>query len=346
LFLLLVLSGYALSRFGSSRTSSIVCGVLLALAALTKQVGVVLAVPPLVYRATLSWRNGALVAGVFFGVLAVTCGWLELSSHGWFSFYVQRVPSQHEVAWKDLPSALTTRLWVPVAPMVLCSFAVAFRVVARRAGIGWWLLYALFPITALHGSMSSLLKIGGYPNGMMPTYAALAIASGFVIAKLSQTLAQRVFVLAVVALQMGHLWYERGPAILPSRADVEAGRHMLEVVAASQGPVWIVSSGYYTYVARHDPVTAHSMPLTDVLRSKEERVKRQLEKHLVDVIRSKRFRTVVLDRAWGFLPSPITDEIYARYRLKERIFTADNKALWPKVGADVRPDEIWTLKEP
>ncbi len=346
LFLLLVLSGYALARFGVSRTSVVLCGVLLALATLTKQVGLVLAVPPLVYRVVRSWRSGALASAVFFGVLAAISGWLEASSHGWFSFYVLRVPMQHDVAWNNLPDAFKTYLWSPVAPMVLCVLAVAVRAVVGRAGIGGWLLYALFPLMALDASMSSLLKVGGYPNGLMPTYAALAVSSGLVMGKLRSTLGKRLLVLAVFALQIGQLWYERGPRILPSRADVEAGRHLLAVVAASPGPVWVMSSGYYPYAARNAPVMAHAMGLVDILRSKDGRVTQKLEQHLVDVIRSKRFRTIVVDRAWGFLPSPIPEEIQARYRLKERIFRQDDRALWPKVGADVRPDELWTPAGP
>lgn len=346
LFLFLLLSGYALARFGVSVTSVVLCGALLALATLTKQVGLVLAAPPLVYQVLRSRRAGALACGAFIGIMTLAVGYFEIGSQGWFSFYVQRLPTQHQVAWHDLPKTLKTYFFCPAAPMVLCALAVAVRAVVVRGGLRGWFLCGLFPVVTLCVSVSSLLKVGGYPNTLMPAYAALAISSGLVIGRIGTNLSRKILVLAAFGFQIGQLWYEAGPSILPSHRDVQAGRRMLEAVAASPGPVWMLSSGYYPYAARNAPVTAHSMALVDILRTEDVRIRRELENHLVDVVRSKRFRTIVVDRTWGFFPPLVVQEIRTHYRLEKRIFGLDDPTLWPKVGAAVRPDELWTLVEP
>jgi hypothetical protein len=344
LVLLLLLSALALSRFGRSTRAGVAAGVLLALAVLTKQVALVF-VPALLVSRTARGRRDVILATVaFVGTLGALGGALELSSHGWFSFYVQRVPSQHEVLWDQWRTALSTHVWTPLSMLALCALAVSFRAVVRTPSRAVWLFYALFTVAALYASLAAYLKVGGYPNGMMPVYAVLAIAGGIVVGALQSTLARRLFALACVALQIAQLSFDK-TAVLPTAEDIAAGRRMLAVVASSPGPVWMVSSGFYPYVARGQGVTAHSMALTDVLRSREEAVTGRLEAHLIEVVRSKRFRTIVLDRANGFLPESIVSEIRANYRHKQQIISPQDGTFWPKVGAWVRPDQIWEPRD-
>ena len=351
LFLLFVLGGYCLARFGTSNRHGIFCGILLGCAALTKQVGLVLAVPALGFIALQAWKRGLWALGAFAVFVATTFGLLEVTSHGWFSFYTFRVPADHAVSWPHLPSVLLEQFWTPVVPMMLSTMAILLGT-AARARLSVWAFHAAWVLCAIGTSLSSILHTGGYPNVLMPAHAAMAMCAGLVFASTWQTdgvgtrlttrlLGHRLFVAAVLVIQLVLLPEIHRRDLVPSAEDRAAGQTMLAAIAASRGPVWMISSGYYPYLARGDAVIGHAMALTDVFKSKQTAIQRHLHDELVARIRSKRFGTIVLDRAAGFLPSDIADEIRQNYRLKEHIFSPDLGRFWPKSGAAVRPDEIW-----
>lgn len=344
LFLLLVLSGYVCARFGTSTRATVAAGLLLALAVLSKQVGLVLALPALAYVGLCSRRRGAVMAGTFGGVLAVLFAWLQHSSQGWFAFYVFRVPSQHQIIWQDWKSVLIQSFWSSLTPMVLAAAAVL-----TGAGGFWrrsvWLLHAGWLLAAFATSYSSILHTGGYANVLMPVHAALAIESGIVFKRLRSLWWERLrgadaFALAALGLQLAALLGNASPGAPPSAADTRAGEHMLSVLRASPGPVWMISSGFYAFRANGNPVTAHAMALADVFKSDSEPIKARLLAHLFDEIRAKRFATIVIDNKGGFLPGNIVDEVKRNYRLSTRLFD-DPGVFFPKVGASVRPEEIW-----
>jgi hypothetical protein len=351
LFLFFLLAGYCLARFGTSWRDSIVCGLLLGCAALTKQIGLVLAVPALGFIVLQAWKRGLWAFVAFAAFVATTFGLLEVTSHGWFSYYTFRVPAEHEVFWPQMTSVLTEQFWTPVAPMTLAMLAIVFGTAAHgRRSV--WAFHASWALCALGASLSSILHTGGYPNVLMPAHAAMAMCGGLVFSKSWQTdsfsrpltarlLGHRLFVAAVLVIQLVLLPKINRRELVPSAEDRAAGKTMLAAVAASRGPVWMISSGYYPYVARGDGVTSHAMALTDVFKAKESAIQQHLRDNILEQIRAKRFGTIVLDRAAGFLPGDIADEIRRNYRLKEHVFSPDTGRFWPKSGASIRPDEIW-----
>ncbi len=351
LFLFFLLAGYCLARFGMSNRHAVYCGILLACAALTKQVGLVLAVPALGFIALHAWKRGLWALGAFAVLLATTFGLLEATSHGWFSFYTFRIPAEHAVDWPRSSSVLLEQFWTPVVPMMLSTMAIVLGMAARARPLVW-AFHAAWVLCAIGTSLSSILHTGGYPNVLMPAHAAMAMCAGLVFASAWQTdgvatrltmrlLGRRLFVASVLAIQLFLLPKINRRDLVPSTDDRAAGQAMLATIAASRGPVWMISSGYYPYLARGDAVVSHAMALTDVFKSKQTAIQQPLHDELVTRIRSKRFGTIVLDRAAGFLPSDIADEIRKSYRLKEHIFSPDTGRFWPKSGAAIRPDEIW-----
>jgi hypothetical protein len=352
LFLLFMLAGYALARFGHALPSALAAAACLVAAVLTKQVGLALAAPALLYLLLRSPRQGLWAGAAFVTLLGGAFAWLEISSHGWFSFYVLRVPSQHDVYWNQWQSALQTHFWSPAVPMTLAALALVLGLVGGLPRSAWF-LYSTWIVAAVATSLSSVLHTGGYPNVLMPGYLALAVASGITFAwfrrqrplsgrLLASRIGGHLFAIALIPIQIGLLSYKPSDA-LPTREDADACRQMLSTIRASPGPVWMVSSGFYPYLAQGAPVTAHALALVDVFKSRDESVKTRLREHLFAEIRSKKFRTIVLDRANGFMPGDIIDEIKRVYRFKGRIFTAEQNSGWPKVGASIRPDELWGL---
>jgi hypothetical protein len=348
LFLAAVLAGYVLVRFGTATRTAVGAGACLALAALTKQVGFALAVPALAYGLVKSRRQGLWATASFVVLAGGFAALLEATSHGWFSFYVFRVPAQHNVAWEACWENLEKHFWSPVAPMAVAAIAVLIGWV-RTGGWKEWALHAAFIVAAIGTSLSSILHSGGYPNVLMPADAAFAIASGLCVATLRRhvppggrawSYAPQLFAVALVAIQVGLLWYPTRKNI-PSREDGEGGTALMAEIKAAAGPVWMVSSGYYPYVVRGQPIVAHSLGISDVFSSHEERVKTRLRAQMLPQIRARRFHLIVLDRAVGWLPGDIVEEIKRHYRLTKYVFAPGDQRFWPKVGAQVRPDEIW-----
>lgn len=351
LYLFLLLVGYLFARHGVTVGHALVCGVLLGGAVLTKQVGLPLALPALGYAIARSPKLGRWAIAAFAAFVALTMGALEIASGGWFSFYAFRVPADHEIFWKDWRTVLSQHFLSPVMPMMLAAAAVVSGVVARGKFLVW-AMHSTWVLAAAMVSFLAILHTGGYPNVLMSFHAALAICAGIVFAALwqvnvavtrfsAQRFARRVFAVGVVGVQMLLLPAVKSSEMVPSEADRRVGEAMLARVAAHPAPLWMVSSGYYPWVTHHAPVMGHAMAITDVFKSKQWRVKRELLEELTARIRAKQFQTIVLDRARGFLPGEITDEITRNYRLTERLQSESDGRFWPKSGASVRPDEIW-----
>jgi hypothetical protein len=109
-------------------------------------------------------------------------------------------------------------------------------------------------------------------------------------------------------------------------------------------PIWSTSSSYYSVLAGQPALVPHTLALVDVLKgggAEATRVHQMVSQHIVE----KRFRTIILDRAAGFLPGDIVALIRANYRRRGSLLSGQPpQALWPRSGAWVRPDEIWVAR--
>jgi hypothetical protein len=348
LFLALLLGGTVLARWGKGTAASLVAGAVLAAAVMTKQVGALLVVPALLYRYRVGWLKGVWTSASFLWIGGGAVLLLELVSKGWFSFYTWRMPAGHLVEWERLPAELRTHATMVLVPLGLASLAVLSGWVRPRCWAAWGLLASLL-VLAAGTSLSALLHTGGYVNTLMPIHAAMALCAGLSFARvwqaagaelLTQTGA-RLFALAVVWLQLELLSWAPRQDLVPSEADAAAGREMLATIGRTQGPIWMVASGYYPYVVSGAPVTAHGVAMADIFKSRQEGVKRRLRAQLSEAISSRRYQTIVLDRAVGFLPDDVGEEIRRHYLLKSFVFNVRDGRFWPKVGATIRPAELW-----
>jgi hypothetical protein len=325
--------------------------VLLGCAALTKQIGLPLALPALAFSVVASPKVGRWAVAAFATVVVLGMGTFELASGGWFSFYAFRVPADHEILWKDWRTVLNQHFLLPVIPMLLAAMAVVAGVVAK--GQFWvWAMHAAWVVAAAAGSFLAILHTGGYPNVLMSYHAALAICAGIVfgafwqpgvaVAHISaQQFGRRSFAVLVVGVQFFLLPEVKRSELVPSDADRSVGQSMLTRVAARPSPIWMVSSGYYPWVTHRAPVMGHAMAISDIFKSKQSRVKRELLAEITTQIRARRFATIVLDRVQGFMPGEVVNEINRHYRLTERLQNEADARFWPKSGASVRPDQIW-----
>jgi hypothetical protein len=349
LYLLCILSAYALVRFGETPRNAAIAGVLLALAFFTKQSGLALAAVALVSLALRSLRLGLVASGTFAVLALGGFGLFDHATKGWLHFYLFTVPADHVIFWDTWQATLTKYLWTPIVPMTFSAVAVTCGLgLGPRLPRSRWFFYASFIATSAATSLVYLLHTGGYPNVLLPAYAAFSVAFGIALAAIRRggvpadagRIGRQCFAVAAVAVQGVLLSYDAAAA-LPTATDIAEGNRALRELARLPKPLWITASSYYSVLAGQRELVTHTMGLVDVLKAGGP-VAAKLHAELQKEIRTHHFKTIVFDRAFGFLPPDLVYEIKTNYHQTGALFkNPGTRGLWPKSGAEVRPDEIW-----
>jgi hypothetical protein len=350
LFLLFVFASVAVARKTNRPAGAVALGGLLAAACFTKQLGLPLALPVLLLLALRSFRL-AVIAGVTSGALVVaTATAFNLSTHGWFLYYTLDLPSRHEIQWSRFWPSVQTFFLGSTFPMTLGGVALLCGLSFARQAWRSWLFHAVFVGLACATSFLPFLKSGGYPNGLIPAYAALALATGVVIGRLrrgqSSALASvgpQVLVCLVLALQFRALDYSPKDA-LPTSADLEANGVVMKRLARLPKPLFVTGSSFYTMTAGDEPIMTDTMGLIDIFKGGGPQAE-QLKSVLSEAIRQRRFKTIVFDRAAGFLPNEFVELIKSEYRPDGSVLRGlPPDVIWQRSGASLRPDDIWRAR--
>lgn len=388
LFLCLLLFGVFLHLRASSWRGSALAGASLGLAFLAKQTALLAAAPLVALELVTRRRQAIALLASLLGVAVLPSLALELSSGGWFRYYVFDLPGQHEL----LPSMLVY-FWLGdlALPLPLaCALAVAALAGAGRAARGEssarWLALG---IGLVGGAWASRLHSGGWANVLLPAYAYLALLFGPGALAAQRWLtawrsgagsgegrrarraagrrarapgggpapaprpvdggaerepgpvrpslaAEGLLWLACLA-QLGLLGWNPS-AQLPSPADLQAGRHLLGLLAAIEGEVYLPGTGYLSSLAGK-ATYAQSQALDDVLRGRGGPARERLVEEVRSAILSQRFAAVVLGDNDGWLREAVP-EFDHYYVLNARVFD-DPTVFWPVTGARARPQEVY-----
>jgi hypothetical protein len=346
LFLLLLLLGTWLGRFGKSHTAAAAAAIALFLAFFTKQTGLALALPGLAFAFLTSWRRGILAVTLFAALSLGAVAWMNHVSHGWFAYYVFDVPSQHQMLWDRWATLLLQFFWAPVAVPMLLSLLAFVSPAIRRHGWLRWACYLCLTVLALGASYSGLLHRDGYVNVLTPGYAVVAIVGGLAYAWIrshAQPSASslRCFASAAIVLGFAVLAYDVTRA-LPTARDVYAGREMVRALRQVRGPVWAPGAGFVASMAGHDEIGAHAMGIADIFKTRDGPTRDRLRQEIIATLRQKRYPSIVFDRGWELMPPELTQELRASYRLETKLFPSSmSDACWPRTGFHTRPEELW-----
>ena len=350
-FLLLVLTSHTLARSANTLPRAALIGVVIAASVYTKQLGIPLAVPVLFVLALRSFRLAVCSGLVAFSVIVVAALGFQLASKGWFLYYVLDLPSRHEIEWQRFWPSTQTFFLSTTFPMTLAGLAVLGGLGFRRGAWSSWLFNAAFVALACASSFLPFLKSGGYPNGLIPTYTALALASGIAIGALRRArhgsplgaLGPQLVACAVLVIQFVVLDYD-GKEALPTSADLDANRAVMARLERLEKPLFVTGSSFYTMTAGDRPVMTDTMGLIDIYKGRGPQAD-QLDLQLKAAIRGHRFKTIVLDRAAGFLPPNIVDLIHREYTQRGSVLSGlPPDVIWPKSGASLRPDTVWVAR--
>lgn len=249
-------------------------GALLGLAYFAKQPGLIIFVAALgglvvareLKRAAIVGASGGLVA-------AVVGGYAQSASHGWFSYYVIKLPSAH-----GIKLSLVSLFWVTDVPKGFALAAGSIGVVAAasykllRAEKQPWrdLAFASVVGGSMMGAFLLRAHVGGFINVLLCWTpfgcAAAAVAASRATESFAEPRARnalRIAFFAALSLQLAG-WIFDPNEVTPGPSDLKEDQELARVVKMleKEGEVIVTTNGNVT-IPRH----FHAAALFDVIRA-------------------------------------------------------------------------------
>lgn len=353
LMLALTLVGALRIRTASTDRDAVVGGLLLVLAVLAKQDAALPAVAVLVWLAVRDRRRGAVAGATFVGLLVAVSVALQVSSDGWFWFYVVEVPRSHELVPASMLGFFTDDLrpytWLLAAGLIGMvaahrrgGGAAAAGTGAAGTGDGVDLRYvAAFVASMVLCGWAGRIHSGGWDNVLMPAVAAMAVLGGLAAAT-ARRVPSRSVAVACLALLLAQFWALRWSPQDHVPADRDERTAVAEVAALADlpQPVYLPAHPWLLALSGSEP-TAQSAALADVLRGPRPEGRR-LSAELDRAFREQRFAAVVVDsqRWMSYLP----DSFEEHYRF-ERDLLPGGRVSESLTGFRTGPAEVWVPRD-
>jgi hypothetical protein len=339
LYLLLLLAAVAVARRGTSRSAA-ACGVLLALACLTKQPALLAAPALVVVHARRGRRRAIVFAAVFAGALGAAVLLLDALHDGWFLYYVFRLTGQGPI------KRVLVTFWARdvLSPLALGALAAAgglwlrrARGEAREAGDWAWLLAALAT-----PAWAARFNVGSDVNVVMPMHAAVALGFGLAwhevrlrvdgLAPDARVPAAAMAWMVCLA-QFARLLYDP-TALVPRRADREAGEAFVRSLKDLPRPVFLPNHPYLLERASLEP-HAHQVGINQFLNGPPSAWRDRIADEQRGAIHERRYGAIVLDGWFWF-----REDVERCYVAKGPAIP-DGDAFWPVAGARLRPQTVY-----
>jgi len=348
LFLFFVLVSLYLIKFATSNKSYILAGVFISMASLTKQTGLMISIPLVLYCFFISWRSAILFIGTTVLIIGGGTLILDLLHSGWYYYYVFDLPRQIFTLRKDMLDGFWTRdLMASLSIAVVLSM---FYLLSQLYAINkkHFLFYFLTSVGMIGASWLSRLHIGGAPNVLMPAYAIVAILFGLAfntvfkfikaIPSDKQQLSES-FIYLIYILQFIILIYN--PLLeIPTKRELEAGKKLIYTISQIKGEVYIPCHPYLAYLAGKKNY-AHIASIGAIIKlAKNEQLRNKLKDELDRAIKEKKFNAIILN-------SQDTEALFydfTKYYKKQGSLFDNDTVFFTKSGRRTRPEFIYTLK--
>ncbi len=254
--------------------------------------------------------------------------------HGWFRYYTWELPRAHPFVKQSLGGFWTDDLFPAFA--IAGVFGIYYLIAATPARAG-----ARFFHLATAGGMvacawTGRLHDGGWPNVLIPAFAALAVLFGLGLGEAWRSTDDagprlRAFVAAAALAQLGALVFDP-KRTLPRSFDAPAGWAFIAKLKAVPGDVFVPNHSWYARMAGKAP-HAHRMAIDDVLRGDPHGEGLALAASIRSAIAKKRYGAIALDDEFflgdalrTYLPGPSAFD-------KKDVF-------FPATGIHVRPNNM------
>jgi hypothetical protein len=342
LFLALLFGAVLLARVTTRPSLAALTACVLVLAVLSKQAALVPALAVAPWMWTRGRRCFAAFAGTFALVGAGMLGWLQISTDGWFAYYVWTVPSRHAVEHSAALGFWTHDLFGKSAPAIVLA-VVGLVLLSRESTRAIW-LHAPFYAALIITSYSARLHTGGWDNVLLPVYVGTALLAGVGVGLLRSRAASPVRALAagLAVLQFGLLAYQP-TTLLPHRGSVVAGDRIVAELRTLPAPVLLTGEPWLLDRAgRPQEATAAASALQDVLRAGAGDPARNLTRELDTAVRAHRYCAIVVTEPTVFsaLPASFATE----YRFDRALDGA--RDVLPPTGYAIGPASIWVPAGP
>ncbi len=249
-------------------------GALLALGYFAKQPGLFLfvaAIGGLVVAR--EWRRAIVTGGAGLATFALVGGYLHVATHGWFTYYVVKLPAAH-----GLDRELVPLFWLTDAPkafaLTAASFgvvvAIAYRVVRRKSPPWRDVVFGAVVAGSIAAAFFLRAHRGGWINVLIAWTpfgcAAFGIAAARITASIDEPRTKAMLeagLYAAICLQLA-AWLFDPNEIAPGPSDDRFERELASVVQSleKEGDVIVPPRGGMTK-RRH----FHSAAIYDVLRA-------------------------------------------------------------------------------
>ena len=333
---------YVYRRYRENLPLRLVAALLVGLAFLTKQSSIFVALALVGFEVVVARRRAVVFA---FAVLVCTIGFgwgIDLANDGWFRYYVWELPRAHAMVKASIGGFWSDDLFPAYA---VAGVAAAWWLIAGKRENRGVLFHVLAGGALVAGAWSGRLHDGGWPNVLIPAFAALSLFFGL---GLSTALAdaardpatakrRSLFVVCAAAAQLLVLAYD-ARKVVPKPEDAQAGASLVAKLRAVDGDVFVPMHAWYAHLAGKR-VFAHRMAMDDVMRGDPHGEGPALVIALRRAFETRRFAAVALDDDY------FEDVIKAHYRLVEPpLFAPGDPRFFPVTGIHVRPLKLYVLK--
>ncbi|MBW2274128.1 MAG: glycosyltransferase family 39 protein [Deltaproteobacteria bacterium] len=355
LFVFLALLSLLLLRFARTRSALVGAGLCAAAAIMTKQTGVVLYAPILLWCLRADWREagGAIAPGSrmrafvlpMLGIVALSVVVLDGLLGQRFLWYVVGAQAAHEIRWSMLPGLVARDLVLALPLMSL--LALGYAVLRARDAEASFFLALL--VGAGLAYVIPRAKAGGAMNNLILIHACLIVAGGVAAGRVegwmgamagwTERRGEAALALGL-ALQLLLLVYDPRIA-LPQPSDEAAGWRLVERLAALEGEVLMPAQGYLAVMAGKRSF-AHQRPVDDLANSGLADAE-ALREEFAAAIRGRRFAAIVDSTSIFLQHYPDSSVLRESYGASGPVF-ARPRTLVPRSGWGVSPGLLWRPK--
>jgi hypothetical protein len=339
LMVALLFAGLLAARTARRPAAAAGAATVLVLAILTKQS----AAAPAIAVIPWMWTRGRAVLGTFVatlgGELLAIIAWLQLTSHGWFWFYVWTLPSQHDIAHPEITGFWKVDLYkaFPFAlVLVVCGFVALLRNKDSRAA---WFYIPVFA-ALLFASYTARLHTGGASNVLLPAYVGVAVLAGIGVgsARAHWRPAVAALLLGLAAVQFYGLRYS--PSKLIPHSQTVASAHLLSELRALPGPVMLLGQPWLLDRTGHgNDTSAQLSAIQDVLRAHPTSdAAKRLRAEMEHDVQTHRYCSIVVDSPNIYAQVP---KDFDQYYQPGPVLVQPGQ-LVPVISLSVAPYRVWT----